>query len=129
MQSSDGSQPSHTTMPQQGQSNPVSNAQQLLVNALLEENERLKLELAQSDNECASLQLQLSRANMLVELYSNPQAAAGDAARRITELPIEQAVRKDRKPRHCTCCGQSHADSRTCGRSHTCLINKCVESL
>jgi hypothetical protein len=44
-------------------------------------------------------------------------------------IPVEHAEHtptKSRQPRHCMCCGQAHADSRTCGKSHTCLANTCT---
>ena len=44
-------------------------------------------------------------------------------------IPAEQADHtqtRSRQPRHCACCGQAHADSRTCGKSHTCLAAKCT---
>ena len=40
--------------------------------------------------------------------------------------PATSAPKKSRKPRHCTCCGKAHADSRTCGKSHTCLAQTCT---
>lgn len=103
----------------------VHKAQTALITALTNENAQLRMDLSEARDEVSGLQLQLARANVLVELYSNPQASAAEAAHRINELPAEQVAPKARRARHCTCCGQSHADARTCGRSHVCLKGIC----
>ena len=93
--------------------------------ALTEDNAALRTQLSEAEAALTSLRTHYDKLVIMVELLSNPQASAEDTARRVGNATLETAAPKSRKPRSCTCCGQEHADSRTCGRAHVCLAGKC----